>query len=64
MKRTNPALEMAGTATSARACALPGITTMPGVPSAIRSIDLAKKRNGFNGTFTGAPARRQRSFTT
>jgi hypothetical protein len=61
MKRTNPALEMAALATSARACA-PGMrgrtTTIAGFPAS----DL--KRNGHMGTENGVQARRQQRLTT
>lgn len=60
MKRTNPALEMAALATSARACApgLRGRTAIAGIPAS------TTKRNGFMGTKNGAQARRQQRLTT
>ena len=63
MKRTNPAVDLAGTASSARPCALRGAVA-PGAPSATRLLDDNEKRNGFVSTRMGVTARRQRSFTT
>ena len=59
MKRTTPAIDLARTASSTRPCALRVCAAAPGAPSAIDN-----KRNGFMGTRTGVPARRQRSLTT
>jgi hypothetical protein len=60
MKRTNPALEMAALASSARACApgLRGRTAIAGLP------DFDIKRNASMGTTTGVQARRQQRLTT
>ena len=61
MKRTIHAIDLAPTASSTRPCALRVRAAAPGAPSA----DLIdNKRNGFMGTSTGVPARRQRILTT
>jgi hypothetical protein len=62
MKRTIHAIDLARTASSTRPCALRVRAAAPGAPSANGLID--NKRNGFMGTRTGVPARRQRSLTT
>ena len=62
MKRTNPAVDLAGMASSARSCAPVGFAAMPADTPANRLF--INKRNGFMGTTTGVPARRQRSLTT
>lgn len=60
MKRTNPALEMAALASSARACApgLRGRTAIAGIPAS-----NLKRTGSMDGTFNGAPSRRQRLTT-
>jgi hypothetical protein len=61
MTRTTHAIDLARTASSTRPCALRVRAAAPGAPSA----DLIdNKRNGFMGTSTGVPARRQWSLTT
>ena len=64
MKHTNPAVEMAATATSARSCA-PGRVMPPfaGLPGAIQAMS-ATKRNATEGTRVDAQARRHQRLTT
>lgn len=64
MKHTNPAVEMAATATSARSCA-PGSAMRPfaGLPGAFQAMS-ATKRNATKGTRVDVLARRQQRPTT
>ena len=64
MKRTNPAVDLAGMASSARPCA-PSLAMRGdfGAPDAIPATP-SMKRNGLVDTRTGVRARRQRILTT
>ena len=65
MKHTNPAVDLAGMASSARPCAPSSSMRGAFAPDAIpATATFNTKRNGAAGTRTGVRARRQRSLTT